>query len=85
MRRFLVILATLATILGLGAHAVSAGQKHPTPVHRYMVRPGDTLWGIAGAAGLAGDRRETVYRVMELNHLGSASLQPGQRILLPSR
>jgi LysM repeat protein len=47
------------------------------------VRPADTLWSIA-ARTYAGDPREGVWELEHRNHLTSATLRPGQKLLLPS-
>ncbi len=50
-----------------------------------VVRPGDTLWGIAGRAEPGTDPRPTVRRILELNGLpDDAIVQPGQRLRVPA-
>jgi nucleoid-associated protein YgaU len=49
---------------------------------RYVVRPGDTLWGIA-ADRYGGDPRKAVWRISERNGLGGGALQPGTVLYLP--
>ncbi len=49
---------------------------------RYVVRPGDTLWGIA-ADRYAGDPRKAVWRISERNGLAGGVLQPGTVLYLP--
>ena len=46
----------------------------------YVVQPGDSLWGIAQAQLGDGTRWKEIYI---LNHLTSAVIHPGQRLLLP--
>src|SRR3954447_7239955 len=46
----------------------------------YVVRPGDTLWSIAGAMAPGADVTATVERLTELN--GSSAIQVGQRLHL---
>lgn len=48
----------------------------------YVVKPTDTLWSIA-AAHYPGDPRDGVWKLERRNHLASATLRPGQRLLLP--
>jgi len=57
----------------LGAHG---------PQQRYVVKPYDTLWTIA-SSHYAGDTRAAVYRIGQVNHLGSAPLRPGETLVLP--
>jgi LysM repeat protein len=53
------------------------GSRSPGSRHRYTVRPGDTLTGIAARTGVS------LERLRQLNpRLDSESLHPGQRIKL---
>ncbi len=47
----------------------------------YIVRPGDTLWGIASRVEPGGDPRPLVYRLQAQLH--GCALSPGERIVLP--
>jgi hypothetical protein len=76
--RAVVIVALLTLAVTWGARR-SDGAGHE---QAYIVRAGDTLWGIA-AAHYGGDPREGVYRLERRNHLGGAIVRPGQRLLLP--
>lgn len=91
--RYRITVASIVEANGLGRDAViRPGQKLqlpgavprrrarvPAPVtHAYVVRSGDTLSGIAEAAGVP------LTQVLALNHLtGSSIIRPGQPILLP--
>ena len=56
------------------------------PVVNYTVQPGDTLWSYARQVTPRGASvTDTVDELMELNNFESASLQPGQTILVPER
>lgn len=56
----------------------------PTEVVSYTVMPGDTLWRYAQMiTPPGGDVSERVDELMRLNDLDSASLQIGQRIIVP--
>ena len=70
--------AVAAAIGALAAHS-SGGAGKP---HRYVVRPGDTLWSIA-AAYEGGDPRAGVERLERANGLASPLVRPGQRLLVP--
>ena len=48
----------------------------------YRVQPYDTLWSIA-STHYAGDARDAVWRIQRANHLSGATIQPGERLLLP--
>ena len=83
MRRLWIGSLLVAALVVPGARAVSAGQRHGIPVRTYSVRPGDTLWSIAGRLEPAGDRRPLVDRLMSENRLQNPTLSPGQILLLP--
>jgi LysM repeat protein len=53
------------------------------PERHYRVKAGDTLWSIAERA-YAGDPREGVWELRERNELASATIVPGQVLVLPS-
>jgi len=59
---------------------------HPTGAHGprtvYRVQPYDTLWTIA-SAHYGGDVREAIWRIQEANHLGGATIRPGEKLVLP--
>jgi LysM repeat protein len=77
--------AKLVALLALAALAigVAARSSHGAgPERTYVVRPADTLWTIA-ARTYGGDPREGVWQLEQRNHLRSATLRPGQRLVLP--
>jgi LysM repeat protein len=75
----LVIVLTLAA---LAVGMVARTSHGAGPERTYVVKPADTLWSIA-AASYAGDTREGVWRLEQRNHLRSATLSPGQTLVLP--
>jgi hypothetical protein len=68
-----------------GARGASGAAGAVTPARSvHVVRPGETLWGIASRlAGAGGDPRPVVDRIAAINHLGMAPLQVGARLVLP--
>ena len=91
-RVVIVCLAALVLLTGLwvgarhGARATSGGGRGPvvTP-EAVVVGPHDTLWGIAVRTRPGVDPRVTVQRMIDLNSLPSAVVNPGQKVYLPSR
>jgi len=76
--------AKLLIVLVLAALAVGmvARTSHGAgPERTYVVKPADTLWSIA-AKTYAGDTREGVWRLEQRNGLRSATLRPGQKLVL---
>ena len=74
----------LIAVLALIAWAMVARASHgAAPEVRYTVERGDTLWSIA-VKHYAGDPRDAIYRIDRRNHLGSSTIVPGQRLVLPS-
>lgn len=63
-----------------GGHRI--GRDAPASV---IVGPDDTLWGIAVRTRPEVDPRITVQRMIDLNALSSAIVNPGQLIYIPSR
>ncbi|RXT08150.1 LysM peptidoglycan-binding domain-containing protein [Ammoniphilus sp. CFH 90114] len=49
----------------------------------YTVKPGDTLWGIAGQYYPERTREEAVQMIKEKNRLSGTTIHAGQSILLP--
>ena len=81
----------LASIVGaaLAANLMASGAgvrpAAGTQSRIYVVRPGDTVWSIAGReAGLGADPRPLVDLLIRVNHLQDAVIRPGQRLVLPS-
>ena len=73
----------LLLLLGTIAVAMVARSSHGAgPERTYVVKPTDTLWSIA-AQSYAGDLREGVWKLEQRNHLASATIRPGQMLVLP--
>ncbi|HVM02376.1 MAG TPA: LysM domain-containing protein [Acidimicrobiales bacterium] len=96
-RRIVVALVALLALVVLGGGAVLPGRTPltspgPSPAAgvvpvapvaetSYVVRPGDTLWGIARAAQPSGDVRPLVQWLARQR--GGAPLRVGERLVLP--
>jgi predicted Zn-dependent protease len=76
--KFLILVCVAALAVGLAAR----GSNGAGPRRIYVVRPGDTLWSVA-ARTFAGDPREGVWRLEQRNHLASATIVPGEKLVVP--
>ena len=76
--KFVLLLCVAAIGVGLAAR----GSSGAGPKRTYVVKPGDTLWSVAEHA-YAGDPREGVWKLEQRNHLGSATIVPGEKLVLP--
>jgi len=75
----LVILVCIAALaVGLAAR----GSNGAGPKRTYVVKAGDTLWTVAEHA-YSGDPREGVWRLEQRNHLASATIVPGEKLVVP--
>lgn len=84
MRRLVIALTLVGTLLGLGASAVKAVSSQPKkPSWSHVVTPGDTLWGLAREVAPGQDPRQTVDRLIRANHLQGGAIVPGQKLVLP--
>ena len=76
--KLLILLCAAALVVGYAAH----GSSGAGPKRTYVVRPGDTLWSIA-ARTYRGDPREGIWKLQQRNHLPSATIAPGEKLVLP--
>ena len=78
----LALLVAGLTLTGVvGAAGAAATRPHAQDWRCAIVRPGDTLWGLASSSG--GDTRAKVSAMIAENKLESAGLQPGMAIWVP--
>jgi nucleoid-associated protein YgaU len=76
--------ALLVAVAALLVWALFAGETGAGgPERHYRVKPGDTLWSIAERS-FPGDPREGVWQLRERNELASATIVPGQVLVLPA-
>jgi len=62
--------------------ALARGSNEAGHQKTVTVQAGQTLWAIASAT-YAGDTREGVWKLEQLNHLHGDTLVPGQRLVVP--
>ena len=83
MRRLAIAILLVAGLIWLGARAVPAGQRHPAKAAwEHVVRPGETLWGLARDLGPDRDPRELVQQMVAENHLRGGAITPGTKLTL---
>ena len=76
-----ILLLAVAVLLLWALFAGEGGASGPE--REYRVRPGDTLWSIAQET-FSGDPREGVWELRYRNDLDSATIVPGQTLVLPA-
>jgi nucleoid-associated protein YgaU len=74
--------------LTVGGQAEAASQIKPGPplgnsVQRVVVRPGQTLWGIATAVDPSADPRTVIPEIVDLNSLAGTGISAGQVLWIP--
>jgi nucleoid-associated protein YgaU len=78
----------VATALLIGPVASASGHgssRQAAPSFgQYVVRPGDTLWGIARRAEPGRDPRPLIQAIEAANDIGAGELVPGKALLIPS-
>ena len=88
-RRLVLLLVALLVLTAFAvgrAGSSSAGvQPEAAPqLTQVTVQQGDTLWAVARRVAPGHDPRELVAQIRRLNHLETASLVPGQQLVLPA-
>ena len=83
--RFVVFLLLIFIAVWAGVRVAHAGTDASVYTgHQYVVRAGDTLWGIAAREyGSGADLRRAVFQIGEANRLGQSGVQPGEQLTLP--
>jgi hypothetical protein len=80
----LALVAVSTGLLGLAQpQAFALGRGDGATTQRITVRPGETLWAIAGRVAPDADPRSTIARLESLNHLTSSTVPAGSVLLLP--
>ena len=81
-----IIIAALVVTGGISVTARNMGTYQVTESRAaevHTVEPGETLWGIARYYYPQRDPRYIVHQIRQSNNLETATLQIGQRIILP--
>jgi LysM repeat protein len=76
--KLLILLCIAALAVGLAARSSNGAG----PKRTYVVQPGDTLWSVAERT-FSGDPREGVWQLEQRNHLASATIVPGEKLVVP--
>ena len=76
--RIVIVVLVAVVLWAVFARDTGAG----SPLRHHTVKPGDTLWSIA-VASYGGDPREGVWKLQRRNGLESATIVPGQHLVLP--
>lgn len=76
--KLLILVCALALVVGLAAR----GSSGAGPKRMYVVKPGDTLWSVAERT-YSGDPRQGVWEIQRRNHLASATIVPGEKLVVP--
>lgn len=80
-----LVLGLVAMVVSpMAAHAFGQGGPSAAQQRVVVVRPGDTLWGIARQVEPGIDPRETVHRIAEANGVDPGALFPGQALVIPA-
>lgn len=74
-----ILLLAAVLVIATGRLAYGSG---PVVRETVVVAPGDTVWSIA-AARYRGDPRPHVEAILQVNHLRSPLLTPGQSLMIP--
>lgn len=88
-RRVGAALVTAGILIGGLSVLAEAGAPARDPIrrmafHRYVVRPGDTIWSIAQHASEPGaDPRVLAQRIVDANRVDAGALLPGQALRIP--
>ncbi|HEX9062729.1 MAG TPA: LysM peptidoglycan-binding domain-containing protein [Clostridia bacterium] len=80
--RFIAFLAVLV-LISVPVIKVYSASARPSEFKTVTVKPGDTLWAIAGKTGVSGDIRETIFKIKELNGLHNSEIYAGTELIVP--
>lgn len=82
--RLAVLASAFVWIVAWAGHGASQPATIAASSQRYVVRSGDTLWGIARLqVGPSGDPRPVIEDIRRANRLHGGDLTPGAQLVLP--
>jgi LysM repeat protein len=82
--RLLILLIAVGVVFLLLSPRVEAGVE-PQPAAQYLVKSGDTLWGITQSfATPEQDVRSLMGSIKKLSGLQNSTIHPGQVLLIPA-
>jgi hypothetical protein len=79
----LTLVALFVWVLFGSGSADAAGSSQGPATGIVVVQSGENLWSIAQSIDPAGDPRDLVIRIREMNDLGSQHVFPGQSLIVP--
>ncbi len=83
-RRWMAALVLAAAAVVVAPQAFAHESSAPPASDTYVVAEGETIWSIAESITPADhDVRDTVDVVMSMNLLDSASIRPGDQLVIP--
>ena len=82
--------ASLLVLIGTGFSTVSNASdasdvKYESKYVQVVVLPGESLWSIAEVVAQGGSIRSVVEAIMAVNHLASADVSAGTKLMVPTR
>ena len=81
--RFVVVLAIAVASAFAGAAGANARKPHAATWRCVLVRPGDTLWGLARGIAPRSDPRKVIAAIQRRNGVGGGVLMPGDALWVP--
>jgi nucleoid-associated protein YgaU len=79
----LLVAASSIAFAWSGPLTGGSGGLEPVAARSYVVRGGDTLWGIAERVAPGSDPRGVVDAIAEANAVDAGALVPGQTLVIP--
>jgi LysM repeat protein len=79
---FVVLVASVVLVMAQ-RKAETLPRTEAPGVITYTVATGDTLWAIAATYSNGQDIRHVIDAIKQTNHLQTATVQPGQALLIP--